>query len=151
MANSRAKAIDEPDGFVKILADATTDKVLGVHLIGPHAGELIAEMAIAMEFGASSEDIEERKHGVWAEVIACNVQWNPRDVHQLPARLQVLLQAAPAVVFRVPVRHKIRRDILDGGVLGVDAVIAPHGDDGCARPVHRDRRRLHRVVKTAQH
>ena len=62
MANSRAKAIDTPDGFVKILADATTDKVLGVHLIGPHAGELIAEMAIAMEFGASSEDIARTCH-----------------------------------------------------------------------------------------
>ncbi len=62
MANSRAKAIDEPEGFVKILADATTDKVLGVHLIGPHAGELIAEMAIAMEFGASSEDIARTCH-----------------------------------------------------------------------------------------
>jgi len=62
MANSRAKAIDETDGFVKILADATTDKVLGVHLIGPHAGELIAEMAIAMEFGASSEDIARTCH-----------------------------------------------------------------------------------------
>ena len=62
MANSRAKAIDEADGFVKILADATTDKVLGVHLIGPHAGELIAEMAIAMEFGASSEDIARTCH-----------------------------------------------------------------------------------------
>ena len=62
MANSRAKAIDEPDGFVKILADETTDKVLGVHLIGPHAGELIAEMAIAMEFGASSEDIARTCH-----------------------------------------------------------------------------------------
>jgi Pyruvate/2-oxoglutarate dehydrogenase complex, dihydrolipoamide dehydrogenase (E3) component, and related enzymes len=62
MANSRAKAIDESDGFVKILADATTDKVLGVHLIGPHAGELIAEMALAMEFGASSEDIARTCH-----------------------------------------------------------------------------------------
>ena len=62
MANSRAKVIDESDGFVKILADATTDKVLGVHLIGPHAGELIAEMAIAMEFGASSEDIARTCH-----------------------------------------------------------------------------------------
>ena len=62
MANSRAKAIDESEGFVKILADATTDKVLGVHLIGPHAGELIAEMAIAMEFGASSEDIARTCH-----------------------------------------------------------------------------------------
>ena len=62
MANSRAKAIDEPEGFVKILADSTSDKVLGVHLIGPHAGELIAEMAIAMEFGASSEDIARTCH-----------------------------------------------------------------------------------------
>ena len=62
MANSRAKAIDDAEGFVKILADETTDKVLGVHLIGPHAGELIAEMAIAMEFGASSEDIARTCH-----------------------------------------------------------------------------------------
>ena len=62
MANSRAKAIDEPEGFVKILAEATTDKVLGVHIIGPHAGEMIAEMAIAMEFGASSEDIARTCH-----------------------------------------------------------------------------------------
>ena len=57
MANSRAKAIDDAEGFVKILADEKTDKVLGAHLIGPHAGELIAEIGIAMEFGASSEDI----------------------------------------------------------------------------------------------
>ncbi len=62
MANSRAKAINEPDGFVKILADVTTDKVLGVHIIGPHAGEMIAEMALAMEFGASSEDIARTCH-----------------------------------------------------------------------------------------
>jgi len=62
MANSRAKAIDTPEGFVKILADAKTDKVLGVHMIGPHAGEMIAEMALAMEFGASSEDIARTCH-----------------------------------------------------------------------------------------
>ncbi len=62
MANSRAKAIDEPDGFVKILADKDTDKVLGVHMIGPHVGEMIAEMAVAMEFGASSEDIARTCH-----------------------------------------------------------------------------------------
>ena len=62
MANSRAKAIDEPEGFVKILADSITDRVLGVHIIGPHAGELIAEMAVAMEFGASSEDIARTCH-----------------------------------------------------------------------------------------
>ncbi len=62
MANSRAKAIDDTEGFVKILADKKTDKVLGAHLIGPHAGELIAEIGIAMEFGASSEDIARTCH-----------------------------------------------------------------------------------------
>ena len=61
-ANSRAKAIDDPEGFVKILADSVTDKVLGVHIIGPHAGEMIAEMSVAMEFGASSEDIARTCH-----------------------------------------------------------------------------------------
>ena len=62
MANSRAKTINETDGFVKILADSKTDKVLGVHMIGANAGELIAEMALAMEFGASSEDIARTCH-----------------------------------------------------------------------------------------
>ena len=62
LANSRAKAIDEPEGFVKILADDKTDKILGVHMIGPHAGEMIAEIGIAMEFGASSEDIARTCH-----------------------------------------------------------------------------------------
>ena len=61
-ANSRAKAINDTEGFVKILADAKTDKVLGAHLIGPHAGELIAEIGVAMEFGASSEDIARTCH-----------------------------------------------------------------------------------------
>ncbi len=62
MANSRAKVNNEVDGFVKILADAKTDKVLGVHIIGPHCGDMIAEMALAMEFGASSEDIARTCH-----------------------------------------------------------------------------------------
>tara|TARA_Y100000816_G_C26057508_1_gene555033 strand:+ start:40 stop:1440 length:1401 start_codon:yes stop_codon:yes gene_type:complete len=62
MANSRAKAIDDTEGFIKILAEAKTDKVLGAHLIGPHAGELIAEICVAMEFGASSEDIARTCH-----------------------------------------------------------------------------------------
>ena len=62
MANSRAKAIDDAEGFVKILADAKTDRVLGAHLIGPHAGELIGEIGVAMEFGASSEDIARTCH-----------------------------------------------------------------------------------------
>ena len=62
MGNSRAKAIDDAEGFVKILADEITDKVLGAHIIGPHAGELIAEIGIAMEFGASAEDIARTCH-----------------------------------------------------------------------------------------
>jgi dihydrolipoamide dehydrogenase len=62
MANSRAKAIDDAEGFVKILADEKTDKILGAHIIGPHAGELIAEIGVAMEFGASSEDIARTCH-----------------------------------------------------------------------------------------
>ena len=62
MANSRAKAIDDAEGFVKILADDETDRVLGAHIIGPHAGELIAEIGVAMEFGASAEDIARTCH-----------------------------------------------------------------------------------------
>ena len=56
-ANGRARAAGHTDGFVKVLAEKSTDRVLGVHIIGSHAGELIAEAAVAMEFGASSEDI----------------------------------------------------------------------------------------------
>ena len=61
-ANSRARALLMTDGFVKILADAKTDRVLGVHILGPDAGTMIAEAAIAMEFGASSEDIARTCH-----------------------------------------------------------------------------------------
>jgi dihydrolipoamide dehydrogenase len=57
MANSRAKTNRDTDGFVKIIADAKTDKVLGVHIIASIAGSMIAEAGIAMEFGATSEDI----------------------------------------------------------------------------------------------
>ena len=62
IANSRAKVNNETDGFVKILADSKTDRVLGVHIIGPHCGDMIAEMALAMEFGASAEDIARTCH-----------------------------------------------------------------------------------------
>ncbi len=62
LANSRAKVNNETDGFVKILADFSTDRVLGVHIIGPHSGDMIAEMALAMEFGASAEDIARTCH-----------------------------------------------------------------------------------------
>ena len=62
LANSRAKINNETEGFVKILADSNTDKVLGAHIIGPHSGDMIAEIALAMEFGASSEDIARTCH-----------------------------------------------------------------------------------------
>jgi dihydrolipoamide dehydrogenase len=61
-ANPRAKVNLTTEGFVKILADAKTDRVLGVHILGPDAGNMIAEAAIAMEFGASSEDIARTCH-----------------------------------------------------------------------------------------
>jgi dihydrolipoamide dehydrogenase len=61
-ANARARAMQHTDGFVKILADAATDKVLGVHIIGHAAGELIHECAVLMEFGGSSEDLARTCH-----------------------------------------------------------------------------------------
>jgi dihydrolipoamide dehydrogenase len=57
MANGRARALGDTRGFVKLLADAKTDRILGMHVIGPFASELIAEGVVAMEFGASSEDL----------------------------------------------------------------------------------------------
>lgn len=62
MANSRAKAVGDTAGFVKVIADAQTDKVLGVHIIGEHAGDMIAEAVLAMEYCASSEDIARTCH-----------------------------------------------------------------------------------------
>ncbi len=62
IANSRARTYDETGGMVKILADRSTDRVLGVHIVGTAAGELIAEAAVAMEFGASSEDLARTCH-----------------------------------------------------------------------------------------
>ena len=61
-ANSRARANQSTDGFVKVLADKKTDRILGVHIIGPNAGEMIAEGVIGMEYGASSEDIARTCH-----------------------------------------------------------------------------------------
>ena len=61
-ANGRARAMGATDGFVKILADKKTDRILGAHIIGPDAGTLIAEIALAMEFGASSEDVARTCH-----------------------------------------------------------------------------------------
>lgn len=61
-ANGRARALGQVDGFVKLLADAKTDRLLGVHIIGPRAGDLIAEAAVAIEFGASAEDVARTSH-----------------------------------------------------------------------------------------
>jgi dihydrolipoamide dehydrogenase len=61
-ANARAKTIAATDGLVKIIADAATDKVLGCHIIGPEAGNLIAEVVLGIEFGAASEDIARTCH-----------------------------------------------------------------------------------------
>ncbi|MEK6580133.1 MAG: dihydrolipoyl dehydrogenase, partial [Bdellovibrionota bacterium] len=62
MANGRAKTMEETEGLVKILADATTDRVLGVHNVGPRASDMIPEAVAVMEFGGSSEDIARTCH-----------------------------------------------------------------------------------------
>ena len=61
-ANGRARALNDTEGFCKILADAETDQILGAHIIGPHAGDLIAEVAVASEFASSAEDIARSSH-----------------------------------------------------------------------------------------
>lgn len=78
MANGRARSLGEPRGFVKILAAASTDRILGVHIIGPFASELISEAVVAMEFDASAEDIA-------------------RIVHAHPSLAEVMHEAALAV------------------------------------------------------
>ena len=77
-ANSRAKINHEAEGFVKVLADAVTDRVLGVHMIGPDVGEMIGEYCVAMEFAAASEDVA-------------------RTCHPHPTRSEALRQAAMGV------------------------------------------------------
>jgi len=62
LANSRAKTVDDQDGFVKYLAEKETDKILGVHIIGPNAGEAIAEAVLALEYNASAEDVARTSH-----------------------------------------------------------------------------------------
>ena len=57
VGNARAKAVFQGEGFVKLLADAATDRILGAHIIGPMAGDLIHEVCVAMEFGASAQDL----------------------------------------------------------------------------------------------
>jgi dihydrolipoamide dehydrogenase len=77
-ANARARVNHEAEGFVKVLADATTDRILGVHMVGPDVGEMIAEYCVAMEFAAASEDVA-------------------RTCHPHPTRSEALRQAAMGV------------------------------------------------------
>jgi dihydrolipoamide dehydrogenase len=84
MANSRARSVGTTDGFVKLLADKATDRVLGAHIIGPEAGILIAEIGVAMEFGASSEDIA-------------------RTCHAHPTLEEAVKEAAMAAAFGKPI------------------------------------------------
>lgn len=62
LANSRAKANDDYDGLIKVLTDKTTDRILGVHIMGNQAGEMIGEATLAIEYGASAEDIGRTCH-----------------------------------------------------------------------------------------
>jgi dihydrolipoamide dehydrogenase len=78
LANGRARCMGETDGAVKVVADAATDRILGVHILGPHASDVIAEAAVAMEFAASAEDIG-------------------RTVHAHPTLAEALKEAALAV------------------------------------------------------
>ncbi|WP_426010950.1 dihydrolipoyl dehydrogenase [Caulobacter sp. DWR2-3-1b2] len=78
LANSRAKINHETEGFVKVLADAKTDRILGAHMVGPSVGDMIAEYCLAMEFGGSSEDVA-------------------RTCHPHPTRSEALRQAAMGV------------------------------------------------------
>jgi dihydrolipoamide dehydrogenase len=61
-ANGRAKCLDETEGLVKIITDARTDRLLGMHILGPRASDLIAEGVLALEFGASAEDVARTCH-----------------------------------------------------------------------------------------
>ncbi len=78
MANSRAKTNHDTDGFVKVLADAKSDKILGVHMLGTGVGEMIHEVCMTMEFGGASEDIA-------------------RTCHAHPTRSEAVRQAAMGV------------------------------------------------------
>jgi dihydrolipoamide dehydrogenase len=71
MGNARAKAVFAGDGFVKLLADKETDRILGCHIIGPGAGDLIHEICVAMEFGAAAEDVARtcHAHPTWSEAV----------------------------------------------------------------------------------
>ncbi|MBY0350178.1 dihydrolipoyl dehydrogenase [Tabrizicola sp.] len=71
MGNARAKAVFQAEGFVKLIADAATDRILGCHILGPGAGDLIHEVCVAMEFGAAAQDLAltSHAHPTWSEAV----------------------------------------------------------------------------------
>lgn len=85
LANSRAKTINVTDGFVKVITDQATDRILGVHIINQAAGELIAEMALALEYGASAEDVMRtcHAHPTLSEAVkeACMLASEGKTIH----------------------------------------------------------------------
>src|SRR4029453_3010646 len=84
-ASGRARAANETDGFIKVLADKQTDEILGVHMIGPRIADLIAEAVVAMEFRASAEDIARMSHAhpTYTEAMkeACLAATENRAIH----------------------------------------------------------------------
>ena len=89
LASGRARALGQTEGLVKILADAQTDRILGVHILGPRAGELIAEAAAAVQFGASAEDLARicHAHPTLAESLGeAALDVNDRALHAPPKR-----------------------------------------------------------------
>lgn len=81
LANSRAKTNDDYEGFVKVVVDAETDRILGAHIIGPYAGELIAEVTLGIEYGASAEDIARTCHAHPTLSEAVKEAMMPRAIH----------------------------------------------------------------------
>jgi len=84
-ANGRAVASGDLDGFIKVLADATTDEILGVHMIGPRAADMISEAVVAMEYRASAEDVSRMSHAhpTFTEAFreACLAATDNRPIH----------------------------------------------------------------------
>lgn len=85
MGNSRARTNDDYDGFVKVLTEHDTDKIVGIQIIGPNAGEMIAEAVLAVEYGASAEDIARtcHAHPTLSEAMkeACLGAWEGKSIH----------------------------------------------------------------------
>ena len=81
VGNSRARTNDDAEGLVKVVVDADTDRILGVHILGPGAGELIAECVLAIEYGASAEDVARTSHAHPTLSEAVKEAMMPKPIH----------------------------------------------------------------------